>query len=319
MSAGTNRTIFNTKRPPVVVLCGPTGVGKTAYALELAETFGGHIIGADSMQIYKYMDIGTAKPTVAERKRVRHHMIDIAEPDEDFSAGKYAGMTESVLSDLHQNGILPFLVGGTGLYIKATLQGLFRQGPADRRFLQELKDEAREKGAGFMHRKLAACDPASARRIDSNDVFRIIRALELYAVTGCPASEHIRAHGFPGRQYAALKICLHLDRELLYQAINTRVDLMLEAGFAEEVRQLLDRGYGPDLKSMQSIGYRHMVQCLRGELTRQEMRETMMRDTRRYAKRQLTWFRGDPEMIWVDKQAGIRELCRRVDRFINQP
>jgi tRNA dimethylallyltransferase len=305
-------------RPPVIVLCGPTGVGKTAWALELAETFGGRIIGADSMQIYKYMDIGTAKPSLEERARIPHYLIDVAEPDEEFSAGKYARMAESVLSRLHENGILPFLVGGTGLYIKACLNGLFREGPADNRLLAELKEEAEDKGAAFMHEKLKDCDPASARRINPNDVFRIIRALEVYAVSGCPASEHIREHGFSEKQYATLKICLNLDREALYRRIDARVDAMLETGFAGEVAGLLESGYPADLKSMQSIGYRHMAQYLRGEWTWAEMRDTMMRDTRRYAKRQLTWFRGDTEMIWVDKQDGIEKTFNLVDKFITQ-
>ncbi len=317
MSSGIDHKDINSSLPPVIVLCGPTGVGKTEYALELAQTFGGHIVGADSMQIYKYMDIGTAKPSREEQEQVPHYMIDVAEPDEDFSAGKYARMAESILSRLHQNGILPFLVGGTGLYIKACLKGLFREGPADSHLLQELRAEADEKGAAVMHDRLMACDPASARRIDPNDVFRIIRALELYAVTGRPASEHIQGHGFSGQRYATLKICLNRERQALYQRIDARVDAMLEAGFADEVRRLLERGFTPDLKSMQSIGYRHMAQYLHKEMSWEEMRETMMRDTRRYAKRQLTWFRGDPEMIWVDKQAGIQEVCNLIDRFIN--
>ena len=304
--------------PPVIVLCGPTGVGKTDWALDLAETFGGHIVGADSMQIYKHMDIGTAKPSLAERERIPHHLIDVAEPDEDFSAGKYARMAESVLSRLHENAILPFLVGGTGLYIKACLKGLFREGPADSGLLAELKKEAEEKGAAFMHEKLKDCDPASARRINPNDVFRVIRALEVYAVSGRPASEHIRGHGFPGQQYATLKICLSLERQELYRRIDTRVDAMLEAGFVLEVEGLLKSGYTADLKSMQSIGYRHMTQYLQGETSWQEMRETMMRDTRRYAKRQLTWFRGDPGMVWVDKQDGMGKIFNLIDKFITQ-
>ena len=270
------------------------------------------------MQIYKHMDIGTAKPSLAERKRIPHYLIDVAEPDEAFSAGQYARMAESVLSRLHENAILPFLVGGTGLYIKACLKGLFRERPADSRLLAELKEEAEEKGAAFMHEKLKTCDPVSARRINPNDVFRVIRALEVYAVSGRPASEHIRGHGFSGQQYTTLKICLNLEREELYRRIDTRVDAMLEAGFAGEVAGLLQQGYNADLKSMQSIGYRHMTQYLRGESTWAEMRDTMMRDTRRYAKRQLTWFRGDPEMIWVDKQDGIEKIFNLIDEFITR-
>ncbi|MEW6079261.1 MAG: tRNA (adenosine(37)-N6)-dimethylallyltransferase MiaA [Thermodesulfobacteriota bacterium] len=307
----------NANLPPVIVLCGPTGVGKTAYAIELARAFGGQIVGADSMQIYRHMDIGTAKPTVQERQQVPHFMIDIVDPDEEFSAGQYGRMAGEVLAGMHKAGILPFLVGGTGLYIKACLRGLFREGPADGRVLNELKDEAAEKGAAAMYERLRSCDPESAERINPNDVFRIVRALELFAVTGRPASEHIRSHGFSEQRYNALKICLYPEREEMYQAIDTRVDAMLAAGFAEEVKGLLDRGYGPELKSMQSIGYRHMVAYLLGKTSRQEMVETMKRDTRRYAKRQLTWFRGDSEVVWVRKEEGLDRMFGLVKAFID--
>lgn len=303
--------------PPVVVLCGPTGVGKTAYAIKLARAFGGHIVGADSMQVYKYMDIGTAKPSAGQRRQVPHYMIDIVEPDADFSAGGYARMAEEVLSRLHRNNIPPFLVGGTGLYIKACLRGLFREGPADDALLRQLRTEAEEKGTACLHERLKACDPESAGRISPNDIFRIARALELFAVTGRPASEHIRSHRLARPRYAALKICLYLDRDELYRAIDARVDAMLESGFEDEVRRLLDKGYGADLKSMQAIGYRHMTQFLRGQLSRQEMQDAMMRDTRRYAKRQLTWFRGDPDMVWVHKQEGLERMFALIRSYID--
>lgn len=303
-------------RLPVVVLCGPTGVGKTTVAIELARAFGGHIVSADSMQIYKHMDIGTAKPSADVRRQVPHYLIDIVDPDEDFSAGQYGRMAGEMLDRLHGNGVLPFMVGGTGLYIKACLLGLFREGPADSRLLKELTDEARDKGAAAMHQKLAACDPESAQRIKSNDVFRIVRALELLAVTGRSASEHIREHQFSTPRYEALKICLYLDREELYQAIDARVEAMLEAGFADEVRGLLDKGYRPDLKSMQAIGYRHMTQYLQGGVSWPEMRTAMMRDTRRYAKRQLTWFRGDPEVVWLNKKEGSAKISGLINAFL---
>jgi tRNA dimethylallyltransferase len=317
MPAKTGQNRVNSNPPPVIVLCGPTGVGKTAYAIELARAFGGQIVGADSMQIYRYMDIGTAKPSPEERRQVPHFMIDIVDPDEDFSAGQYGRMAGEVIDRMHQAGVIPFLIGGTGLYIKACLKGFFREGPADQQLLKQLNDEAAEKGAPAMHERLQACDPESAARIGPNDVFRIVRALELFAVTGRPASEHIRAHGFSEQRYNTLKICLYPDREEMYQAIDARVDAMLEAGFADEVQGLLDKGYGEGLKSMQSIGYRHMVQYLNGNITRQEMSETMKRDTRRYAKRQLTWFRGDPELVWIHKQDGLTGMLSLVGKFVD--
>jgi len=308
--------ISNTVLPPVVVICGPTGVGKTAGAIELARRFNGQIVGADSMQIYKYMDIGTAKPSAAERRLVPHHMIDIVAPNEEFSAGQYSRTAGEVIARLHDQGVLPFLVGGTGLYIRACLHGLFRQGPADRRLLERLKSEAAAVGAAAMHQRLMACDPEAGERINPNDLFRIVRALELFEITGRPASEHIRGHGFAKERYRTLKLCLYLDREEMYQAIDDRVDAMLAAGFADEVRELLDKGYSPELKSMQSIGYRHMTGYLQEKFSLEEMRQTMKRDTRRYAKRQLTWFRGDPDLVWVNKHDGPAEMARRLENFV---
>jgi tRNA dimethylallyltransferase len=269
------------------------------------------------MQIYRYMDIGTAKPTAKERRQVPHFMIDIVDPDEDFSAGQYSRMAGEVIDRMHQAGVMPFIVGGTGLYIKACLKGFFREGPADDQLLKQLNQEAAEKGAPAMHERLRACDPESAARIGPNDIFRIVRALELFAATGRPASEHIRAHGFSEQRYNTLKICLYLEREEMYQAIDARVDAMLEAGFADEVQGLLDKGYGEGLKSMQSIGYRHMAGYLLGKTSRQEMSETMKRDTRRYAKRQLTWFRGDPEVVWVRKEEGLDRMFGLIKAFID--
>ncbi|MFZ5562862.1 MAG: tRNA (adenosine(37)-N6)-dimethylallyltransferase MiaA [Thermodesulfobacteriota bacterium] len=303
-------------KPRVVVLCGPTGVGKTGLSLDLAEAFGGNIVGADSMQVYRHMDIGTAKPAPEERKRVPHHMIDVADPDEDFSAGRYARMAREIIVELNQAGVLPVLVGGTGLYIKACLHGLFRKHSADTAILERLAGEAREQGVLALHERLKVCDPDTAGRVHPNDLFRIVRALEIFESTGLPASGHRQAHRFADDPFDALKICLHMERRALYERINRRVDAMMAAGFEDEVRGLLARGYGPDLKSMQSIGYRHISDFLAGTVPREKAVETMKQDTRRYAKRQETWFRADPDMVWVDKKEGLEKAVFLIEKFL---
>ena len=303
-------------RPRVIVLCGPTGVGKTRLAIALAEEFGGQIVGADSMQVYRYMDIGTAKPTPAEQARVPHHMIDVADPDESFSAGRYARMARPILMDLNEQGVLPVLAGGTGLYIKACLHGLFRKHSADNAVLERLEREANDQGAAVLHQRLAVCDPDAAERIHFNDRFRIVRALEVFESTGLPASGHRQAHGFAEDPFDTLKLCLYLDRKTLYERINRRVDLMLADGFENEVAGLLARGYAPDLKAMQSIGYRHMTAWLAGDVSRETAVETMKKDTRRYAKRQETWFKADPDMVWIDQKEGLEKVPFLVKRFL---
>ncbi|MFP4040762.1 MAG: tRNA (adenosine(37)-N6)-dimethylallyltransferase MiaA [Desulfosudaceae bacterium] len=303
-------------KPKVVVIAGPTATGKTATALELADHFGAHIVGADSMQIYRYLDIGTAKPDRAERARIPHYMIDIVDPDADFSAGQYATMSGEVIDDLRGAGRIPFIVGGTGLYIKACLYGLLRSHAADSTVLDRLSREATAKGAAVMHERLRRADPEAARRINPGDTFRVVRALELLETTGRPASEHARAHGFSESRYQALKICLYQDREKLYRRINHRVEMMLAQGLVEEVRSLLDRGYSPRLKSMQSIGYRHVTQYLEKKLSWEELVRTMQQDTRRYAKRQLTWFRADPDIHWVDIKEGLEKSRNLIKTFL---
>ncbi|MGD8494084.1 MAG: tRNA (adenosine(37)-N6)-dimethylallyltransferase MiaA [Desulfobacterales bacterium] len=304
-----------TAKPKIVIFCGPTGIGKTSVAIELAQRFNAQIIGADSMQIYKYMDIGTAKPTAEERARVIHHIVDVVAPDEPFNAARYAEHARRIIVKLCQQQILPFVVGGTGLYIKALLYGLFDDNVSDPQIRAKLKAEADMNGIDASYQRLRDLDPETANRLHPNDTYRILRALEVVETTGKTISRHHREHGFAEQPFDALKIGLQMERELLYERIDQRVDAMFSAGFVDEVQSLLSRGYSADLKAMQSIGYRHVVDYLERRLTRAECVRTVKRDHRRYAKRQLTWFNADPDIIWQAPNQ-IEGMIRLVDKFI---
>jgi tRNA dimethylallyltransferase len=306
-----------TEKPKIVVICGPTGVGKTAVGVELARHFNGQIVGADSMQVYRHMDIGTAKPTAEEQARVVHHMIDIIGPDEPFDAARYAELAGTKIFELDRLKIAPFVVGGTGLYIKALLHGLFDAEVFDADVRRRLKQEADAQGIEYLHKRLRRLDPESAERLHPNDRYRILRALEVVETTGKPISRYHRKHGFSEQPFEALKIALSMDREALYARINLRVDEMIAAGFLEEVKSLLARGYSENLKSMQSIGYRHMADFIQGRSSLEACVRTLKRDHRRYAKRQLTWFKADPQIIW--KEPGqIEEIKILVEEFLDE-
>jgi tRNA dimethylallyltransferase len=291
-----------TDKPRVIVICGPTAVGKTAIGIKLARALGGEIISADSMQVYRYMDIGTAKPSIAEQSEVRHHLIDVVNPDQPFDAATYATLGRDALAEVIRSGQTPVVVGGSGLYIKALLRGLFRSDGRDPVLRQRLRAELQAVGAAAMHARLRQCDPASAARLHPNDAVRILRAIEVFEVTGQPISHHQDEHGFTDTPFRALMIGLALERGALYRRIDRRVDAMLEAGLEREVRMLLDRGYGPELKSMQSIGYSHMAAFIIGAINLEECLRTLKRDTRRFAKRQMTWFRSYPEIHWTSAE-----------------
>jgi len=311
--AGKRKIDKMSQKPKIIVICGPTGIGKTATAIALAEIFNGEIVGADSMQIYRHMDIGTAKPTSEEQSRVRHHMIDIVDPDEHFDAKMFAKMAREKIAQLHSRNVLPIVAGGTGFYVKALLYGLFHSDPVNMTVRNRLKQEAAEKGNDFLFQRLSRNDPQAAEKLHPNDIYRIIRAIEVYEATGKTLSEYHQSHQFGDNPFDALKIGLGMDRQLLYERINRRVDLMLGAGLLEEVGSLLDRGYSASLKSMQSIGYRHMSDFIQGRLSWEEAVRTLGRDTRRYAKRQFTWFRADSEVIWTEPSQieAISGLVRR--------
>ncbi len=306
-----------TAKPKIIIICGPTGIGKTTVAIGLAQHFGGQIIGADSMQVYKYMDIGTAKPTAEERERVAHHMVDFVEPDEPFDAARYAAGARAKILELEQQHIIPFVVGGTGLYIKALLYGLFEEKVSDPEIRAGLKAEADAHGIRSLYDRLGRLDPDTANRLHPNDSYRILRALEVIEATGQTISSHHKKHGFFDQPFEPLTIGLNLKRAILYERINRRVDDMISAGFLDEVKGLIARGYSASLKSMQSIGYRHMVDYIEGQSNWGECVRTLKRDHRRYAKRQLTWFGADPEIIW--KEPGqVEALKLLVDNFLSE-
>jgi tRNA dimethylallyltransferase len=284
---------------PLLVIAGPTGVGKTQVAIALAEQIGGEIVGADSRQIYRYMDIGTAKPTSAERARIPHHLIDIRNPDEDYSAADYAKDASAVIGDIHARGKIPLLVGGTGLYIHAVLYGIFEGPGRDEAFRNDMYTLAKQHGAEYVHQRLSQIDPETARRLHPHDLVRIVRALEVHHLTGKPISEQQASATAPIAQYHSCFIVLTAQRDILYARINARVEQMIQQGFIEEVQGLLRRGYHTTLNAMNSVGYKEMVGYLAGKHDLPSTITLMQRNTRRYAKRQLTWFRQYQESVWI--------------------
>ncbi len=283
----------------IIVICGPTGIGKTSFAISTALQFNGEIVGADSMQIYKFLDIGTAKPDAQELASVRHHLVDFVDPKENFDAGSYVKSADVAIQEIVRSGKLPIVVGGTGLYLRALVNGLFRSHPICQTTLDQLNEELKQKGPQYLHDKLKQCDPVSAEKIHANDTFRVIRALEIFKTNGVQMSECQKEHHFGQNRYDAIKIGLFMDREILYDRINQRVDIMLKQGLLSEVEDLVKNGYSLNLKPMQSIGYKHMALYINGEVDWEEAVRLLKRDTRRYAKRQFTWFNKDKDIHWI--------------------
>ena len=310
---------MNTRdRPQVVILLGPTGVGKSRRAIELAETFGGEIINADSMQVYRYMDIGTAKPTLEDQKRVRHHLIDLVPPDQPFHADLFRVLGRRTIDQLHRDGKPIWVVGGTGLYIKVLLHGLFSSPKIDPEVRKRLREEGEKKGGSTLYERLETVDPTTATKLHPRDLFRIIRALEVFDSTGLPISFFRDQHRFGERPYLTLKMGLEMNRKDLYSRIDQRVDQMIEKGFLQEVEGLLKMGYSEQLKPMRSLGYKQMIQFLSKEVGWSEAVRQMKRDTRHYARRQWTWFKSDPEVHWHDGLTGWERLLEEVKAFLGR-
>jgi tRNA dimethylallyltransferase len=301
--------------PKLIIISGPTCSGKSALAVELASIVGGEIINADSMQVYRRMDIGTAKLPISERKGIPHHLIDIINPDQEFNAALFLVHTLPIIKDLHSKKIPIIVVGGTGLYVRALLGGLFNCPPSDLELRQNLWEECEKQGTSFLYEKLSRLDKNAADRIHPMDKVRIIRALEVIHLTGYQFSELTRKHGFSNKRFSPLNLCLYVDRHILYRRINRRTISMIDSGFINEVEVLLKMGYDSNLKSMQAIGYRHIVGYLKDKWKFNETIKIIQRDTRRYAKRQLTWLRADPEIIWVNPD-DTTEIINKVMTFI---
>jgi tRNA dimethylallyltransferase len=307
------------ERPPVIVITGPTAAGKSALAIALARRFDGEIVNADSMQVYRYLDIGTAKPTAEERLQAPHHLLDVVAPNVAYNAGRYASEARACARRIHERGRPVLLTGGTGLYIRAFLEGLLCDEGADaelRKRLEQEHESARDVGdPERLHRHLCELDPAAGAAIHPHDVRRIIRALELSQRSGRPVSSLRKAHGFSDRPYRTLHLALDPGREALRQRIDLRCERMIEQGLLQETRRLRDRGYGPELRPLQAIGYRHMHPVIDGIDTLANALTAMQRDTRHFARRQRTWLRAIPEVVWMhpEDRAG---LVKSVEAFL---
>jgi len=289
------------KLAPLLILAGPTAVGKSKIATELAEELGTEIVNADSMQVYKYFDIGTAKPDLKTRHKIPHHLIDICEPDEEYNSAKFINDADSAIKMIYNKSRIPILVGGTGLYIKSLVEGLTADIEPDIEIRQELKRELEEKGLQVLYQELCKVDEVSAKKIKPNDKTRILRALEVYRQFQIPLSDIYKfrrdaiycVSSIEKRKgiYNPLSIFLNRDRDELYERINSRVDEMIERGLEDEVKKILDMGYSKELKPFKSIGYLQMINYLEGKISFDEMVKDIKQSTRRYAKRQITWFK----------------------------
>jgi tRNA dimethylallyltransferase len=303
-------------KKPLVVITGPTATGKTDVSLLVAEEFAGEIVSADSMQVYRYMDIGTAKPTAAEMKRVRHHMIDVVDPWQEFSVAEYQRLAKYCIEDIQNRGKLPVVVGGTGLYINSLIYNLdFADTVSDKKFRGYLTRLSEERGKEYLYEMLRRVDPDTAQRLHINDTRRVIRALEIYHCSGRPMSAR-RDNGKADPPYDLVMFGLRMDRERLYRRIEERVDKMIEKGLVEEVKGLLKMGCTKDMVSMQGLGYKEIIGYLEERLTFSEAIGILKRDTRRFAKRQFTWFRRDDRINWKDA-VGIGDRGKIVGSMID--
>jgi len=288
-------------RVPVIV--GPTASGKTDLAIALAGQCGGEIVSADSRQIYRFLDIGTAKPTPAEREAARHHLIDFLNPDKTFSAGEYAKKARPVVRDVLSRRKIPIVAGGSGLYVRALIDGMFEAESKDESLRALLKKRAEQDGPEPLHAELGRIDPVAAERIHPRDARRIIRALEVFRITGKPISD-IQRNGTRPSGYIFSMWGIAWPRAVLYGRIDSRVDDMIRRGFVDEVRRLLEMGYTAGLNSLDTLGYREAFRYLSDEIPMEEMIALIKQNTRRFAKRQLTWFRADPRIRWIEPGDG---------------
>lgn len=307
------------KKKPLIILTGPTAVGKTKASIGLAKAVDGEIISADSMQVYRHMDIGSAKIKPEEMEGIPHHLIDVLEPDDEFHVVKFQQLAKKAMREIWERGHIPIVTGGTGFYIQALLYDIdFDENEKEDACRKELEAYAKEHGAEALHEKLAFVDPASAEMIHPNNIKRVIRALEFYEQTGKRISEHNETQRQRESPYAFAYFVLTDDRAHLYERINRRVDQMIEEGLVNEVQALKDKGYTKQLVSMQGLGYKEILDYLDGNCTLEEAIYTIKRDTRHFAKRQLTWFKRERDVIWINKQSFGYDAEQILDEMLSK-
>lgn len=299
----------------LLVLSGPTASGKTGAAMALARRLPLEIVSADSVQVYRGMDIGTAKPTPAERREVPHHLIDVADPDEPYSAGRFVADAEEAIRTIRSRGRFPILVGGTGMYLRALIRGLDPL-PSDPRIREGLRVRWEEEGGEALYERLRRADPETAAKVRPADRVRVLRALEIFESTGAPASGRRRSWKGGAGRYRVLFFALRTDRETLYRRIEERADRMIRQGLVGEVRDLLSRGHGPELRSMGALGYRHILKHLLGGISLEQAILEWKRDTRRYAKRQMTWLCGERNVQWIEEDSAHVVLAEMSKKFL---
>lgn len=305
-------------KKPLIILTGPTAVGKTKASIGLAKALNGEIISADSMQVYKYMDIGSAKIKPEEMQGVKHYLVDELEPDEEFHVVRFQQMAKKAMDEIYAKGKIPIVVGGTGFYIQALLYDIdFTESNEDTSYREELESIANEFGAEYLHNMLKEVDSASAEAIHANNVKRVIRALEFYKLTGQKISEHNEKERAKESPYDFCYFVLNDERQNLYKRIDIRIDQMLEEGLLEEVTALKNKGYTKDMVSMQGLGYKEILDYLNGECTLEDAIYILKRDTRHFAKRQLTWFRRERDVIWVDKNKYAYDEAKILDVMLS--
>ena len=300
----------------IVVIVGPTAVGKSELALELSARIRGEIVNADSQQVYRYMDIGTGKPSISDRERIHHHLIDVVKPDEEFNAAMFRHLATEIIWQIHERNKNVIVCGGTGLYLKALTRGLFEGPGQDPEIRRRFEQEIDESGLSSLYQRLVDLDPTVTSSIHPNDRQRTIRALEVYELTGRRLSEWQREHAFQEQPFQALKIGLNRERGELYDRINRRCDRMIQDGLLEEVRELAAKGYALDLKPLRSVGYLQMGRVLQGVQEHSDALEEMKQETRHLARRQLTWFRGDREVLWYHPNQQ-QEILKTVNGFLS--
>ena len=305
------------KEISVVVIQGPTAVGKSDVALQLANHFQTELISADSRQVYKFLDIGTAKPSKEEQEKVKHHLIDIITPNEESSAGDFTHDAHDIIVKQTKKGILPIVVGGTGFYIKSLLEGIFQSPDIPSEIRKKIKNTAKEKGSAFLYEKLKKVDPSSAKRANPNDLNRIIRALEVYEFTGKTITQLWKEKPSTKRNYRTLNILISEDREILYDRINERVDMMLEKGLLKEFENILNMGYSQSSPGLNTVGYKELFFYLDGDSTLPQCMEEIKKHTRNYAKRQFTWYRKiDFDLTLRASNINISEIIDSISGFV---